>query len=73
MICQSFGKSCTCNMIDHCIVVCAVNCCCFYLVLCGDLNDKYFISVIAHSGDYRDAHAIGQGLHHILLLLQCTG
>ena len=30
-------------------------------------SDNYTVSIIAHSGDYRDAHAlIGQGLHHFL-------
>ena len=48
----------------HCCLCCH---CCLYFVLCDDFNDKYFISIIAHSGDYRDVHAlIGQGLHHIL-------
>ena len=41
--------------------------CCFYLVLCDGFNDKYFISIIAHSGDYKDVHAlIDPGLHHII-------
>ena len=40
----------------------------FFPVLCDDYNDNYTISIISHSGDYRDLHAlIGQGLHHILL------
>ena len=37
-------------------------------MLCDGFNDNYIISIISHSGDYRDAHAlIGQVLHHILL------
>ena len=55
-------------LIDHCIVVCAVIVVFTLCYICDDFNDKYFISIIAHSGDYRDVHAlIGQGLHHILL------
>ena len=30
----------------------------FYPVLCDDFSNKYFFSIIAFSGDYRDVYAL---------------
>ena len=66
LMCQSFWK--IMHTWQDCMIIALlfVLWLLFYPVLCDDFNNKYFFSIIAFSGDYRDEYAL-IGIKFLLL------